>query len=403
MIIIAVLQVKPKDQTKDGRKWIFQVYYKGLDGLNKKYRSKKYMTKKEAQEAERQFLLSLDQNINHKDMTFKDLYLSFYDYQSDKVRESTIKTYRDRVKYLQYFDNIKLKDFNINHFELWKKEINKLPLATSYKNDLFKFIKAILNYGSKWYDFNFTPVYNKMTNFTNPNELKKEMLFFTIDEFNQFISVEDDIMFKPLFETLYYMGLRKGELRGLQWKDIDFKNKIMRIYKQIPSIYSMDNYKLSPLKTQNSNRDLPINDLLLADLKRLYNYKKEFKNFSQEWFVFGNDLPLTKDSIRSRKNRNCKLAQVKQIRIHDFRHSCASFLINYGASITLVAKYLGHTKIDETLNTYSHMYQNKLEDIVKLINKNNSILLAKREREKEKNTIDNDYITNEKNDIEICL
>ncbi len=288
-------------------------------------------------------------------------------------------------------------------FEETRKEINKLPLATSYKNDLFKFIKAILNYGSKWYDFNFTPVYNKMTNFTNPNELKKEMLFFTIDEFNQFISVEDDIMFRPLFETLYYMGLRKGELRGLQWKDIDFKNKIMRIYKQIPSIYSMDNYKLSPLKTQNSNRDLPINDLLLADLKRLYNYKKEFKNFSQEWFVFGNDLPLTKDSIRSRKNRNCKLAQVKQIRIHDFRHSCASFLINYGASITLVAKYLGHTKIDETLNTYSHMYQNKLEDIVKLINKNNSILLAKREREKEKNTIDNDYITNEKNDIEICL
>ena len=68
-----------------------------------------------------------------------------------------------------------------------------------------------------------------------------------------------------------------------------------------------------------------------------------------------------------------------------------------------MAKYLGHTKIDETLNTYSHMYQNKLEDIVKLINKNNSILLAEREKEKEKNTIDRDYITNEKNDIEICL
>ena len=66
-----------------------------------------------------------------------------------------------------------------------------------------------------------------------------------------------------------------------------------------------------------------------------------------------------------------------------------------------MAKYLGHTKIDETINTYSHMYQNKLEDIVKLINKNNSILLA--EREKEKNTIDNDNITNDKYDIEICL
>lgn len=351
------------------------------------------MTKKEAQEAERQFLLSLDQTINHRDMTFKDLYLAFYEYQNDKVRESTIKTYRDRIKYLELFDKIKLREMNIKHFELWKKEINKLPLATSYKNDLFKFVKAILNFGTKWYDFNFAPMYNKMTNFTNPNELKKEMEFFTIEEFNKFISVENDILFRPLFETLYYMGLRKGELRGLQWKDIDFNNKMMKIYKQIPSIYSIDNYRLSPLKTKNSNRDLPINDILLEDLEKLYNSQKQYKNFNQEWYVFGNDLPIHKDTIRRRKNANCKEAGVKQIRVHDFRHSCASFLINYGASITLVAKYLGHTKIDETLNTYSHMYQNKLEDIVKLINQN-----AK--RIKEENVIENDSIDE---DLEIDI
>ncbi len=400
---MSVFQVKPKEQTKDGRKWMFQVYYKGLDGINKKYRSKKFLTKKEAQEAERQFVLTIDQSINHRDMTFKDLYLAFYEYQSDKVRETTIKTYRDRIKYLELFDKIKLRELNINHFELWKKEINKLPIATSYKNDLFKFVKAILNFGTRWYDFNFAPVYNKMTNFTDPNELKKEMEFFTIDEFHKFISVEDDIVFKPLFETLYYMGLRKGELRGLQWKDIDFNNKMMKIHKQIPSIYSMDNYKISPLKTKNSNRDLPINDLLIYDLKKLYNKQKEYKNFSQEWFVFGNELPIPKDTIRTRKNKNCKLAEVKQIRVHDFRHSCASFLINYGASITLVAKYLGHTKIDETLNTYSHMYQNKLEDIVKLINKST---LQEINSIEEENYIDDSLqsdIEETKEDIEMSL
>lgn len=61
------------------------------------------------------------------------------------------------------------------------------------------------------------------------------------------------------------------------------------------------------------------------------------------------------------------MARVKDIRIHDFRHSCASLLIESGANITLVAKYLGHTKIDETLNTYSHMYQNRLDTIVNII------------------------------------
>lgn len=68
------------------------------------------------------------------------------------------------------------------------------------------------------------------------------------------------------------------------------------------------------------------------------------------------------------------MARVKDIRIHDFRHSCASLLIDSGANITLVAKYLGHTKIDETLNTYSHMYQNRLDTIVKIIELQNSRL-----------------------------
>ena len=81
--------------------------------------------------------------------------------------------------------------------------------------------------------------------------------------------------------------------------------------------------------------------------------------------------PITKSAIRDRKNKNCKLAGVKQIRIHDFRHSCASLLINNGANVTMVAKYLGHTKIDETLNTYSHMFKGKLDNIVDTINKLN--------------------------------
>ncbi len=59
------------------------------------------------------------------------------------------------------------------------------------------------------------------------------------------------------------------------------------------------------------------------------------------------------------------------IRLHDFRHSCASLLINSGANVTIVAKYLGHAKIDETLNTYSHIFDNKMDEIVDTINKLN--------------------------------
>ena len=56
-----------------------------------------------------------------------------------------------------------------------------------------------------------------------------------------------------------------------------------------------------------------------------------------------------------------------EFRIHNFRHSCASLLINNGANITLVAKYLGHTKIEETLNSYSHMFSTALDYVVFII------------------------------------
>lgn len=58
---------------------------------------------------------------------------------------------------------------------------------------------------------------------------------------------------------------------------------------------------------------------------------------------------------------------VKQIRLHDFRDSCASLLINKGTNIQVVAKYLGHTKIEETLKRYSHMFSTALDSVVSVI------------------------------------
>ena len=73
----------------------------------------------------------------------------------------------------------------------------------------------------------------------------------------------------------------------------------------------------------------------------------------------------------SPEDKNAEKANVKQIRLHDFRHSCASLLINSGANVTIVSKYLGHAKIDETLNTYSHIFDNKMDEVVNTINKLN--------------------------------
>ena len=195
------------------------------------------------------------------------------------------------------------------------------------------------------------------------------MDFFTIEEFKKFIFVIDDINFKCFFKMLYYCGLRKGEAKALTWNDIDFDLSSVSISKTLTNNINGKKYIITSPKTATSNRVLPLTNDLIIELKNLYNMQKQKYNFNKNWFVFGGKESFKNDTIRSKKNKFCKLAKVKQIRVHDFRHSCASLLINSGANITIVAKYLGHSKTEETLNTYNHLFQNQMDEILNIINK----------------------------------
>ena len=364
---MAIRQVREKEWTKDGRKWIYETRYN-----NKTYKSKKYLTKKEAINAEREFLNEMDKKHNPSEMTLGGLFEEHYNYQKDKVKATTLTNYGKKVKHFDSLRNIKLSDLNINHIEKWKDEMNKTNLATRTKNDLFKYLKSALNYGTKWHDFNFISMYNKMTNFDNPNEIPKEMEFYTWDEFNKFISVEEDLKWICLFETLYYCGLRRGELRGLMWKNIDFNRKTLTVMQNVVNVKGEGGYwLLTTPKTRTSNRTIPLSNKLYNDLLLYKKECKKYYGFNEKWFVFGDVNPIHPQTLRTKKNENAEKAGVKQIRIHDFRHSCASLLINSGANVTIVAKYLGHAKIDETLNTYSHIFDNKMDEVVDTINKLN--------------------------------
>lgn len=158
-------------------------------------------------------------------------------------------------------------------------------------------------------------------------------------------NVETNLQSKVMFEILYYCGLRKGELRGLTWRNVDLVNKTLSVKKQITDRGgSVKEFHFYTPKTKSSIRTLPLNKVLLSDLKILKNEVYKEYGFNDDYFVIGDAFPVANNTITSRKNRNCKLADVPQIKIHDFRHSCASLLVNNGANITVIAKYLGHKK-----------------------------------------------------------
>lgn len=99
------------------------------------------------------------------------------------------------------------------------------------------------------------------------------------------------------------------------------------------SKYGSKEYKFTSVKTKSSIRTLPIPEPLLTHLKSLYEEVKQYKNFNRKWFVFGSkeygyDFPIASKEIDERNNYIANLADIKRIRPHDFRHSCASLLIN---------------------------------------------------------------------------
>lgn len=366
---MAVRQLPKEKATKDGRRWYFYDKIK-VDGRTKPYMSKSYMTRNEALKAERDFLVGYEtKEINVTGMTFKQLFEEFYEYKKDKVKRTTLRSYRVNIKELSEFYELKIKDIKLEHYIAWRKSIGALDLADKTKNGYYKLLKTILNYGTKWHDFNFTSIYNKMEKFNDPNKPPKEMQFYTWEEFKQFISVIDDIKWKTLFEVLFFCGLRRGELRGLSWDNIDFFNKELSVVKNVAQEGSTGEYIITTPKTRTSTRTLPVPERVMNDLHELYLREKKQYGFNQKWFVFGDKEPLGDGILRHTKNKFCDLSGVKRIRIHDFRHSCVSVLINNGASIMIVAKYLGHAKIDETLNTYSHLFKNKMDEIVQTMNK----------------------------------
>ena len=365
---MSVRKLKENKITKDGRSWVFIQYSKGLDGKRHQYQSKAYMTENEALQAEKEYLNKYKDVEVNPHMTFKEAYTIYYEYQKDKIKDSTLKTYRDRIKYMGLLDNVELVNLDWDLYQKWRAQINKTNLCDRYKTDIQKFIKQVINFAEKQWDFNLRKFYNKLEPFKTPGALKKEMDFYEPEEFFKFISVVDDLRYKCFFELLYYCGLRRSEARGLQWKHIDFKNKLLTVSQQVlnPSNSNASTeWYISSTKTEASNRTIPIATTLLNDLAELKKTNEKFSKFKQTWFVLGDDVPMATGRMYFYRDKYAEKAGVRRIRLHDFRHSCASALISGSAPITAVSNFLGHSETTETLETYTHMFKKDLANVPK--------------------------------------
>lgn len=358
---------KSKTPTKDGRSWFFKVSRKAYDGTFKPYVSKKYKTKGEATKEEALYLATSFE-VKGSNATINDLFNMYFSKKEKEVKPQTLKKIKDyNIHIAPQIGSIQADKLTLIQYEKFKSYLDEKGYAASYKNKIHQVIKALFILGRRYYGIK-NDVVEIAGNFKDIETTVKNINFYTLDEYKQFKANISDIIWLAFFDTLYYLGLRKGEANALNWRDINFTNNTISITKNCFTKMKGVPYLISTPKTKSSIRTLPIPKTVLNDLKKLYEYYSKMIDFSDDWFVFGGFKPLSETTIEVTKNKLCKQANLKQIRIHDFRHSCASLLINHGANITVVAQYLGHSDIEMTLNTYSHFYESKLTEISNLLN-----------------------------------
>jgi len=360
---------KSKTPTKDGRQYFFRIKYKDLMGISHDYSSQKFKTRLEAINEEASYRIKIGESkITTGNVTIKQAFEEYMKNHEQKVKKQTAIKINELYQHLIPYGNIKINSLDYAKINKIQNDLaNKDTIGVKRKNKILTLLKTIIKSGNKYYNTSMESI-KFIECFKDTEYIKKEMLFFTYDEYKSFDSVIDNFMWHTFFETLYFMGLRQGECQALMWEDIDFKKEELSVSKTLSTKIKGQEWIISTPKTKNSVRTLPLPQILLKDFKKLKAEVMNYTDYKDSWFVFGNTTPLRENNIAKHKNKYCKLANIKQIRIHDFRHSCASFLINQGASIPLVSKYLGHSKVSITLDIYSHFYESELKNIVERIN-----------------------------------
>lgn len=347
--------------TKEGKQYYFRLVYRDGFGNRKDKMSGKYLTKKEAQEAELLFKLKLKECASSS-LTVKELYTLYLIKKKEELKPTSYSKLCNLCKYFQVLDNIKVCNIGLIHINKLKENLRG---SVPYKNKVLTTFICIIKFGNKYYDSSMDCI--RYIDLFVDNSLKKEMEFYTMDEYNKFRSVINDPIWLLFFDMLYYLGFRKGELQALTWHQIDFNKSELTISQSLTTKIKGLEFLIQTPKTKSSIRTLPVPKSILERLEKVKSEASIYKDFSCNWFVFGNVIPIKDTTIEVHKNKYCELAGIKKIRIHDFRHSCASMLINKGASIQLVSKYLGHSSIDITLRVYTHLYSNELLEIKKAL------------------------------------
>ena len=361
---------------KKNGKWYIRGKIKKEDGSWYQYtklaRGCKYSN--EAKEYEIEFIKQYQEiQVAKHSKSFSQL-AEEYISKATNVKAVTLRTDQDIIdKCNKVFGDKKINLFTKDFLQRFIKELEE-KYSKSYVSKYYYTINKIFKYAVDEEYIMVNPM-QKVRRSVFKDEVKKEMLFWEPNEFDVFIKYVKNDEMRRFFIFLYYMGTRKGEAQALQWKDIDFDSGIIKIYKTVTNKIKGKAWEITSPKTKNSVRNIIMPNVVKNALIEQKEYCKDMVGFNQDCFVFGFIKPLASETIRKNLIRSVESAnndgnELKVIRVHDFRHSHVSYLINNKSDKFTdheIAQRLGDTV--QTINeTYAHMFKDAGRKIIEFMN-----------------------------------
>ena len=342
-------------------------------------------TKKEAETKLNEILYKLENGYTiSSDMLISD-YLEMWleDYIKDVRSDNTYLKYKNICdKYIiTLLGNTKLSELKVIHIEKLIRDFRKEGLNPTSIQNYYGVIRTALNKAVKLQLLNDNPckfVDTPKRSKFKANILSVEEFYLIYDKLNA--EFYEDYIFKLALDISLETGLRRGEMCGLTWKDIDFKNKCIHVRQAL--IRVNNTYTISSLKTESSYRSLPISDILLDKLEAHQKRQKVNKlKYGEAYFknIFNNkgyDLVFTWENGRfiipsnflQRLKRMLDYCNInKNIRWHDLRHTNATLLLEGGANMKTVQERLGHSLMQTTSDTYAHVTEKMNREATSII------------------------------------
>ena len=182
----------------------------------------------------------------------------------------------------------------------------------------------------------------------------KEMKTLPAEQLASFLrEAKESGVFELYYIELYYIelatGLRRGELLGLKWEDIDLTQGNLQVQRQVARING--EVIEAPLKTKNAYRTLPLSSDTVGVLQ------EQRKKSGNSPYVFPSPAggPISPDSVLHMLHRVLKRAGLSKVRFHDLIHTFATLALQNGVDIKTVSGMLGHYSAGFTLDTYTHV------------------------------------------------